>query len=136
MARLVTKNGHAFRPGAALGLKHHLLLELHQAGMGKIERDGDAWHTSGAEPFARDPCMRPNPNTAILELFIQGIDTVLEPRVFDRHSQATEALLEQLLIRQLVPGMLLSRHKIHDGKGHCLDRVIGARSQQPPRLSG
>src|ERR1035437_9237516 len=46
MACLVTENGHALGPGAALDLEHHFLLEFHQAGMGKIERDGNAGHRS------------------------------------------------------------------------------------------
>src|SRR3954470_17776124 len=36
MACLVPENRHALGPGAALDVEHHLLLELHQAGMGKI----------------------------------------------------------------------------------------------------
>jgi hypothetical protein len=44
MACLVTENSHALGPGAALDVEHHFLLELHQAGMGEIERDGNAGH--------------------------------------------------------------------------------------------
>src|SRR5262249_8489110 len=39
MAGLMTENGHALGPSAALDVEHHLFLELHQAGMGEIEWD-------------------------------------------------------------------------------------------------
>src|SRR6185369_8361452 len=55
MARLMAENGHALGPGAALDVEHHFLLELHQARMGEIERDGNAGHICRTEPFARDP---------------------------------------------------------------------------------
>jgi hypothetical protein len=42
MAGLMAENGHALGPGAALDVEHHFLFELHQAGMGEIERDGNA----------------------------------------------------------------------------------------------
>src|ERR1700745_1314785 len=58
MACLVTENGHALRPGAALDLEHHFLLELYQAGMGKIERDSNAGHICRTEPFAPYPLGR------------------------------------------------------------------------------
>ena len=38
-----------------------------------------------------------------LQLFIQSAETILEPGAFDRDPQTTEALLEQLLVRQLFP---------------------------------
>src|ERR1044072_9671718 len=62
MAGLMAEDGHAFRPGAALDVEHHLVLELHQAGMGEIERNRNAGHIRRTEPFARYPCMRPQPD--------------------------------------------------------------------------
>src|ERR1700710_1898928 len=99
MARLVAEDGHAFGPGAALYVEHHFLLELHQAGMGEIERDGDAGHIGRTEPFARYPCMRPQPDAPLFEFFVESADTIFEPGAFDRNPQTAEALLEQLLIR-------------------------------------
>src|SRR3984885_682073 len=99
MARLVAEDGHAFGPGAALDIEHHFLLELHQAGMGKIEWNGNAGHVSRAKPFARYPCMWTKPDAPLLELSIKSADTILEPCAFDRDPQTTEALLEQLLNR-------------------------------------
>ena len=51
MARLVTENGHALGPGAALDLEHHFLLEFHQAGMGEIEGNRNAGHICRTEPL-------------------------------------------------------------------------------------
>src|SRR5258708_1795446 len=99
MACLMAEDGHAFGPGAALDVEHHFLLELHQAGMGEIEWDGNAGHICRTKPFARYPCMGPQPDAPLFELFIKSADTTLQPGAFARNPQTTEALLEQLLIR-------------------------------------
>src|SRR5262249_36093908 len=98
MAGLVTENGRALGPRSALDLEHHLLLEFHQAGMGKIEWDGNAGYIRRTEKFARHIGVRPQPDVALLELFIQRAETILEPGAFDLYSQAAESLLEQLLV--------------------------------------
>ena len=67
--------------------------------MGEIEWNGDAGHVCRAEPFARYPCVRPQPNAPLIELFMESAETILEPGAFDRNPQAAETLLEQLLIR-------------------------------------
>src|SRR5262245_39381621 len=99
VAGLMTENGHALGPGAALDVEHHFLLELHQAGMGKIEWDGNAGLAVRAEPFARYPRVGPQPDTPLSELFVETADAILEPGAFDRNPQTAEAALEQLLIR-------------------------------------
>jgi hypothetical protein len=99
VACLMTENGHALRPSAALDIEHHFLLDLHQAGMCEIEWDGNAGHVCRTKPFARYPCVRPQPDAPLLELFIESAETILEPSVFDRNPQTTEALFEQLFIR-------------------------------------
>jgi hypothetical protein len=43
--------------------------------------------------------MWPQPDAPLFELFIKSADTILEPGALDHNPQATEALLEQLLIR-------------------------------------
>jgi hypothetical protein len=111
MACLVTKNGHALGPGTALNLEHHFLFEFHQAGMGEVERDSNAGHICRTEPFARYPCVRPQPDAPRMKLFIQSAETIFEPGAFDRNLQAAKALLEQLLIRQFFPGMFPTRHR-------------------------
>src|ERR1041384_41399 len=110
MARLVTQNGHALGPGAALDVEHHLLLKLHQARMGEIERDRDAGRAVGAEPLARYPGVRPQPDAPLVKLLVETVETVLEPGAFDRDPQAAEAALEQLLVRQLFPSVFPARH--------------------------
>src|SRR4051794_16802679 len=116
MACLMTEDGHAFAPGSALDVEHHLLLELHQAGMGEIERNRDAGHTARTEPFARDPGVRPQPDVPLLELLVERADAVLEPGAFERNPQAGEALLEQLVIRQLLPGKFPVWHRASRGQ--------------------
>ena len=83
MACLMAENGHAFGPGAALDVEHHLLLELHQTGMGEIEGNGYAGHIRRAEPFVRYPCVRPQPDAPLFELFVERVETILEPGAFD-----------------------------------------------------
>jgi hypothetical protein len=94
MACLMSEDGHAFGPSAAFDVEHHFLLELHQAGMGEIEWDGNAGHICRTKPFARYPCMWPQPDAPLFELFIKSADTILEPSAFNRNPQTTEALLE------------------------------------------
>src|SRR5258705_6625459 len=111
MARLMTENGHALGPGAALDLEHHFLLEFHQAGMGEIEGNRNAGHICRAKPFARYPCVWPQPDAPRLQLFIQSAEAILEPGAFDRNPQTIEALLEQLLIRQVFPSIFPTWHR-------------------------
>src|SRR5436190_7878547 len=99
MAGLMTENGHALGPGAALDVEHHFLLELHQAGMSEIERDGNAGDICRTEPFARYPRVRPEPDAPLSELFMESLETILEPCPLNRNPQTAEALLEQLLVR-------------------------------------
>src|SRR3979490_2862952 len=137
MARLVTENGHAFGPGAALDLEHHFLLEFHQAGMGDIEWNGNPGHIRRAEPFARNPRVWPQPDAPRLQLFIQSAEAILEPAAFDLNPQTAEALLEQLLIRQLFPSIFPTWHGHPDVmKAQYIDGVTGCRRQQPPSLDG
>src|SRR3954447_2645575 len=116
VACFVTEDGHALAPCSALDVEHHLLLELHQAGMSEIERNGDAGNAARTEPFARHPGVRPQPDAALLELLVQRADAILEPGAFDRYPQAGEALLEQLIIRQLLPGKFPAWHRASRGQ--------------------
>src|SRR5215471_16966750 len=84
MAGFMTKNVHAFRPSTALNVDDHFPLELHQARMGQIERDSDAWRVFRAEPLARDPGMGPGKDAALAEFFMQTAQTVLKPSAIDR----------------------------------------------------
>ena len=131
----MTENGHALGPGAALDVQHHFLLELHQAGMGEIEWDGNARRAVRTEPLARYPGVGPQPNTPLFELFMEIADAILEPRAFDRNPQTAEAALEQLLIRQRLPSVFPARHRASEREGDIQHRdgVMGRWWQQPPK---
>src|SRR5262245_519053 len=94
MARLMTENGHALGPGAALDVEHHFLLDLHQAGMSEIERDRNTRRAFRTEPLARYPRVRPQPDAPLLEFFIKIIEAILEPGAFDRNPQTAETALD------------------------------------------
>ena len=74
-------------------------LEPHQPGMGEIKRDGDAGHVGRAEPLARHPGVRPQPDVPRFEFFLESVEATFEPGAVDGNPQAAEALLEQLFIR-------------------------------------
>src|SRR5579864_2059762 len=135
MACLMAENGHALGPGAALDVEDHFLLELHQARIGKIEGYRNARHACRTEPLARYPCVWPQPDAALFELAIEGVETILEPSALDGYPQTAEAVLEQSLVRELFPGMFLpARHRYLDVMAiRCPDRVTGYCGSQPPR---
>src|SRR5690606_20472056 len=66
--------------------------------------------TCRAEPFARDPCVWPQPDVPLFEFLMESRETILEPGAFNRDPQAAEAQLEQLVIRQLFPGVFPAWH--------------------------
>src|SRR5262249_52211449 len=106
----VAQDAHALRPGAAFDVEDLLLLELHQPRMREIEGERDAQRIVRAEPFARDPGMRPRPDVALRKLLVQGFEAVLEPGALDGDLEVLEAELEQLLLGQGGPGEFLARH--------------------------
>src|SRR5262249_53108466 len=84
MAGFMTKNAHAFSPSTALHVDDHFPLELHQAGVGQIERDSDARRVFRAEPLARDPGMGQGPDAAPFEVFVETGEARLKPGAVDR----------------------------------------------------
>ena len=70
-------------PGTSAGLNHSL--DIHACGRSRMPRAS--------------------------KLFIQSAETILEPGAFDLNPQTAEALLEQLLIRQLLPSIFPTRHR-------------------------
>src|SRR5215470_16214729 len=84
VAGFMAKNAHAFRPSTALDVDNHFPLELHQAPVGQIERDGDAWRVFRAEPLARDPGMGPGPDATLFEFFMETGEARLKPGAVDR----------------------------------------------------
>src|SRR5258708_33376050 len=71
MAGFMTENGHALGPGATLDFEHPFLLELHQAGMGQIERDRNARRVCRTEPLARNPGVWPQPDSPLFEFAME-----------------------------------------------------------------
>jgi hypothetical protein len=65
MAGFVAQDAHAIGRRAAFHVDDHFSLEPHQAGMGEVERNGDAGRVVGAEPLVRDPHVRPDPQPAL-----------------------------------------------------------------------
>ena len=64
---------------------------------------------------------------------MEGGKTILEPGALDGHPQGGEALPEQLLIRQIFPGIFPARHGYPEFEQNPNpDGVIGCRRQQPP----
>src|SRR6266852_597168 len=107
----VMQNAHALRRGPAFHVDDHLALEPHQTGMGQIKRNGDARRYVGAEPFVRDPGMRPDAQPAPAELVVEIGQARLEPRAFDRDLEVLEAKLQELVVGQRGPGKL-ARHGV------------------------
>src|SRR5262249_44696255 len=99
MPGFVPEDAHAFLRGSALDFRHHLSLQPHQAGMGEIERDGYARRGLRAEPFVRDPGVRPDAQSALIEFLMEIVETSLEPGSRDGNPEVLEAQLEQPLIR-------------------------------------
>src|SRR5947209_14177256 len=100
VAGLVAQNAHAFRPGAAFDVDDLLPLQLHQAWVREIERNGNAGRALRGEPLARDPGVRAHANATLRELAVESVEAVLEPRPFDLDLQVLEAKFQQLLVGQ------------------------------------
>src|SRR2546421_12313781 len=104
MTCLVPENAHALGVGAAFDLQHLLALELHQPRMRQIKRNRNARHTIGREPLAGEPDVRLEANAAQVQLIVETFDLRLEERPSDLNRQITNAHVEQLLVRQTMPG--------------------------------
>ena len=98
MAGLVPEDLHAPFRRAALDFQHLRLLEPHQSRVRKIERNGDAGHAVGREPFGRDPGVRSERQAARGQLAVERRDALFEPAAFDSQTEVAEAHIEQLLV--------------------------------------
>src|SRR6516162_2528482 len=93
----VTEEAHRiFVAAAALDLHHHLLLELLQARVGEIERDGDRRHAGGREPLVAEIAPRPQADVTGVEFPEELSDASLEPGSLDRETEVAESPLEEL----------------------------------------
>ena len=82
----------------------------HQARMREIKRNGDAGGVFRAEPFARNPGMRPHADVVLVELGIKRVQASLQPRALDRHFEVLDADVQQLVVGQRCPEIFLTRH--------------------------
>src|SRR5205085_6123925 len=91
VAGLMTKDAHALRGGAAFHLDDLFALEPHQARMREMKRERDTGRGVGAEPFARNPGVRLDPDVALLELVVEIAQADLEPRALHRDLEIPQA---------------------------------------------
>src|ERR1700741_601446 len=130
VAAFVTEKAHRiFVAAAALDLHHHLLLELLQARVGEIERDGDRRHAGGGKPFVAEIAPRPEADVTCVELPEELSDASLEPGAFDRETEVAESPLEELVVGKLRP-VLPRRQRLAHG---ALSTIVDDRLR---RLSG
>ena len=103
---LVPEDAHAFRARAAFDVDDHLALEPHQARMRQIEREGDAGRVLRAEPLARNPGVRPDPEAALLQLVVELAQAVRQPGAAKRELEVLQPQLQQPLVRPGGPTVL------------------------------
>ena len=92
------------RARAALDLVHLPLLELHQARVRQVERNREARNAVGREPLGRQPHVRSKHQTACSQLVVEQLGARLELGAGDRQLQIAQPHLQQLVVRQLLPG--------------------------------
>src|ERR1051325_4066705 len=91
VARFMPEDAHAFDVGAAFDFAHELALDLHQAGMREIKRDGKARYAVRREPFGRQPHVRLKANAAIIQLAVETFDVRLDEGTLDANRQVRNA---------------------------------------------
>ena len=96
---LVAENHQARFGVAAFDLQHLGGLEPGQPRMRQIERDGDARHIVGREPFIGEPVVRPERQPARLELGGDLGNPLFELGAFDGDAEIAQPDLQQLLVR-------------------------------------
>src|SRR6267378_5255050 len=104
MTCFVPQNAHAFSVGATLHLQHLLSLEFHQTRVGQVKGNGDSRNTVRREPLFREPNVGLKSNAAIIQFAIETLDVRLEKRSLDLDGKIANTQLEQMLVRQAMPG--------------------------------
>jgi hypothetical protein len=103
VSRFVSQDLQAPFRGAAFDFEHLRLFQAHQPRMREVERNRDARHAVGREPFARQPVVRFEGQAARVKFFAQRGEPRLEPAAFDREAEIGESQIEQLLIGEVGP---------------------------------
>ena len=83
---------------AAFDFEHLRELELREPRVREVERNRDAGHAVGREPFVREPVVRPERQPARVELGVELRDPRFELGALDRDAEIAHADLEQLLV--------------------------------------
>ena len=108
-------------------------LELRQARVRQVERNGDAGNAIWCEPLVRQPVMRAEGQPARCQFLVQLRNPRLEAAAFDADVELPHLQVEQLLVRHL--GESLRAHRRMrlrawlDGSvvGHCCPRILSRR---------
>ena len=74
MSCFVSQYAHAPFPAAALDVAHDIALELTQARMCEVERNGEARYAVRGKPLGRQPDMRSKAQATAPELGVQPLD--------------------------------------------------------------
>ena len=82
---LVTQDAHALDVSAAFDFQHLFSFQLHQSRMGQIKGNGESRNSVGREPFGRQPHMRFETDTAIVQLAVEPFDVRFEKRSLDAY---------------------------------------------------
>jgi hypothetical protein len=91
---------------AAFHFEHLVQLELRQARMRQVERNGDPRHAVRCKPFVRQPVERPEHQAARVQFRVELCDPRLDVGAFDRESEVAHPDLEQLLVAERRPSRL------------------------------
>jgi hypothetical protein len=91
--------------GAALDIEDLGTLESFQTGVSEVERDRDPRNAIGREPFFGEPEVGLDTQVSRLELAVEPLDRLLEPRSLELDPEVAEAPLEEFLGRTFLPGM-------------------------------
>jgi hypothetical protein len=94
----VPENHQARFAIAALDLQHLCGLEPGQPRVRQVERDRDARHVIGGEPFVREPIVGPEGQPARLELDADLGDALFDLGAFNRDAEIAQPDLQQLLV--------------------------------------
>ena len=98
MACLVAQDAHARDVGAAFDFQHLFSFELHQTRVGQIKRNCESGHTVGRKPFRRQPHVRFEANTAVVQFAVETFNVRFQKRSLDPDREIADTRVEQSLI--------------------------------------
>src|SRR5262249_23061060 len=93
-------------------------LQLRQAGMDQVERNGDAGDAVGRVPLVGDPAVRAEDEMLALELAVEALDPRPDRRALEDEVEIAHAERQQLVVPQpapRAPWMRACRHRFAGG---------------------